>query len=69
MRSLARWSFTHRRIVVAAWLAAFVIFLGIAKTAGSAYSDTFTLPNTESTQALDLLKSVAPKSPATPSRS
>ena len=61
MRSLARWSFTHRWIVVSAWLAAFLILFGVAKGVGSAYSDTFTLPNTESTRAIDLIRSVAPK--------
>ena len=61
MRRLARWSFNHRRIVVAAWLAAFVIFFGISRAVGTAYSNNFTLPNTESTQALDLLRAAAPK--------
>jgi putative drug exporter of the RND superfamily len=61
MRNLARWSFTHRWIVVTAWLAAFIILFGVAKGVGSAYSDTFTLPNTESTRAIDLIRSVAPK--------
>ena len=61
MRKLARWSFRHRRIVVAAWIAAFVICFGISKAAGTAYSNNFTLPNTESTQALDLLQAAAPQ--------
>ena len=61
MRRLASWSFNHRRIVVAAWLAAFVIFFGISRAVGTAYSNNFTLPNTESTQALDLLRAAAPK--------
>jgi RND superfamily putative drug exporter len=61
MRKLASWSFHHRRIVVAAWLSAFVIFFGVSRAVGTAYSNTFTLPNTESTQALDLLRAVAPQ--------
>ena len=58
MRRLARWSFRHRRIVVGGWLAAFVILFGISRAVGTAYSNNFTLPNTESTQALDLLSAV-----------
>ena len=61
MRRLARWSFEHRRIVVAAWLLAFVIFFGISRAVGTAYSNNFTLPDTESTQALDLLRAAAPQ--------
>ncbi|MFI5054371.1 MAG: MMPL family transporter, partial [Acidimicrobiia bacterium] len=61
MRGLARWSFGHRRVVVAAWLAGLVILFGISRSVGTAYSNTFTLPNTESTQALKLLQAAAPQ--------
>jgi RND superfamily putative drug exporter len=61
MRRLASWSFRHRRIVVTAWFAAFVVLFGVARSVGTAYSNTFTLPNTESTQALKLLQAVAPQ--------
>ena len=61
MRKLASWSFTHRWIVVGAWLAAFVILFGITKAVGTAYNDDFTLPATESTSALELLQAAAPQ--------
>ncbi len=60
MRGLARWCFRHRRIVVAAWVAAFVLLFLVNRIVGAAYSNTFTLPNTESTQALKLLQAAAP---------
>jgi RND superfamily putative drug exporter len=61
MRRLASWSFHHRRIVVGAWLAALVILTGITRAVGTGYSNDFTLPSTESTQALDLLMAAAPQ--------
>ncbi len=61
MRRLARWSFEHRRIVVAAWIVAFVAMFGISRAVGTGYSNNFTLPDTESTQALDLLRAAAPQ--------
>jgi len=61
MRALARWSFSHRRIVVAAWLAALVAITAIHSAAGSAYKDTFRLSGTESARALAILQRSAPK--------
>jgi putative drug exporter of the RND superfamily len=61
MRKLASWSYTHRWIVLAAWLAALVGTTVISKSVGSAYSNSFTLPDAESTRALNLIRSVAPK--------
>ncbi len=56
MTSLARWSFRHRRIVLAAWLV-LLVGLGLASSGvGTAFSDDFKLPNTESKQALDILQ-------------
>jgi RND superfamily putative drug exporter len=57
MKSLARFSFQRRWIVLALWI---VLFLGInvaASSLGSAYSNAFTLPGTNSTHALALLQS------------
>ena len=55
MTSLARWCFRHRAWVLASWLVLLVI-LGVAgRAAGSAYSDSLTLPGTGSTAALNLL--------------
>jgi RND superfamily putative drug exporter len=56
MRSLARWCFDHRFTVLGAWIAALVIIAGASAAAGSGYTDQFSLPGTESTTALNLLK-------------
>ena len=60
MRRLARWSFLHRRLVVVLWLLALVALTGASRAVGTAFSNDFQLPNTESTRALDLLEKVAP---------
>jgi RND superfamily putative drug exporter len=61
MRSLARWCFTHRRIVLIAWIAALVGMTAIHSAAGSAYKDNFNLSGTQSFDALHLLQRNAPK--------
>ena len=55
MRSLARWCFTHRFRVLAAWVLALLVLGGLSVKAGSGYTDSFSLPGTESTTALNLL--------------
>ena len=55
MTSIARWCFRHKKRVLGMWLAAFIILGAINFSAGSGYSDSFTLPGTESTTAFDLL--------------
>ncbi|MCW2942117.1 MAG: hypothetical protein JWN00_5102 [Actinomycetia bacterium] len=60
MSALARWCYQHRLIVVLVWLAAIGV-LGVGSTlAGSNYKDSFSLPGTESTKALDLLQKSLP---------
>jgi putative drug exporter of the RND superfamily len=61
MRSLARWCFTHRRVVVLAWIAALVGVTAIHSAVGSSYSDNFRLPHTQSFDAVRLLERNAPK--------
>ena len=61
MRTLARWCFTHRRIVVLAWIAAMAGLTAIHSAAGSAYSDNFNLPHTQSFDAVRLLQRNAPR--------
>src|SRR3954452_5866714 len=56
MAPLARWCFTHRFIVLAAWIAGLIVLGGLAKAAGDQYTDSFSLPGTESTRALNLLQ-------------
>jgi RND superfamily putative drug exporter len=60
MSNLARWCFRHRRLVLAAWLIALVLGIGIAKSVGSTYTNNFSLPATDSTQALDIAKANFP---------
>jgi putative drug exporter of the RND superfamily len=61
LRKLAKWCFTHRRIVVVAWITALVGTTAIHAAAGSAYSDNFRLSGTQSFDAVDLLQRNAPK--------
>src|SRR4051812_36526785 len=56
MTSLARFCFTHKKRVIALWLLVLVVLGGLSGAVGSGYSDSFTLPGTESTRALNLLQ-------------
>src|SRR3954464_11277436 len=56
MRALARWCFTHKFVVIAVWVAALIVIGGLNATAGSGYTDSFSLPGPESTPALNLLR-------------
>jgi RND superfamily putative drug exporter len=48
-------------VVVIAWVLGLVLMSVVSKAVGTAYSNSFDLPNTESTKAIDLLQSAAPK--------
>ena len=61
LRTLSGWCVRHRRLVVLIW---FVVLVGaslLGKSIGSAYSNSFQLPHTQSTDAIALLQSAAPK--------
>ncbi len=60
MRTLAGWCVRHRRIVVLLWLAVLLSSIFLVTSIGTNYSDNFNFPNTESADAINLLKSVAP---------
>lgn len=60
MNFLGNWTFRHRRWVVIAWLLLLAGMVVAGQRIGSAYSDSFTLPETESKVALDLLSKYAP---------
>jgi len=60
MRTLAGWCVRHRRIVVLLWLLVLVGSVFMVQQVGTAYSDNFNFPHTESSDAINLLKSVAP---------
>src|SRR6201990_1053900 len=55
MRALARWCFRHKFVVLASWVVALFILGGLSAGAGTGYTDSFSLPGTESTTALNLL--------------
>src|SRR3954449_10985414 len=55
MRALARWCFRRKFVVLAVWVVALVVLGGLSAKAGSGYTDSFSLPGTESTTALNLL--------------
>src|SRR5919107_1079057 len=55
MRSLARWCFRRKFVVLAVWVVALLVLGGLSASAGAGYTDSFSLPGTESTTALDLL--------------
>ena len=55
MRALARWCFRNKFVVLAIWVVALFAIGGLSASAGSGYTDSFSLPGTESTTALNLL--------------
>jgi RND superfamily putative drug exporter len=61
MASFARWCYRHRIVVLVAWLAVLATVIGVDRTVGNAYSNSFTLPGTESAKALSLLSVALPK--------
>jgi RND superfamily putative drug exporter len=56
MLTLARWSTTHRLYVVIGWIALLVVMIALAGSAGTSYSNNFTLPNSDAQRAADLLQ-------------
>jgi putative drug exporter of the RND superfamily len=60
MESLARWSTTHRKRVVAGWIVLLVLSLGAASRLKNHFDNNLTLPNTGAQHASDLLHSRFP---------
>ena len=60
MRTLAGWCVRHRRVVVLLWLLVLVGSFLMVQQVGTQYSNNFNFPHTESADAINLLKSVAP---------
>ena len=56
MRRLARWCFGHRAITIGAWVVALIALTAIHSGVGSAYSNNFDLPHTQSFEAIKLLE-------------
>jgi RND superfamily putative drug exporter len=61
MRTLAGWCVSHRRVVLIIWAIALIGSLGIMKSVGTSYSNSFSFPNTQSSDAITLLQAAAPK--------
>ena len=60
MAAMARWCFQRRAWVLIGWLALLAVLGVTGRAAGSAYSDSLTLPGTGSTTALNLLERAFP---------
>jgi RND superfamily putative drug exporter len=60
MRATASWCVRHRRVVLAAWLLALLTITGLSRAAGSRFTDSWSLPGTDSSTATSLLMSVSP---------
>jgi uncharacterized membrane protein YdfJ with MMPL/SSD domain len=56
MLKLARWSTTHRKYVLLGWVVALFGINFLAQSAGTSYSNNFTLPNSDAQRASDLLQ-------------
>src|ERR1700693_2820802 len=60
MLRLTRWTIAHRRLVVIAWMAVAVGVFAISTSVGTRTANNFSLPNTGSQHATDLLTSRFP---------
>jgi RND superfamily putative drug exporter len=56
MLKLTRWTIAHRRIVVVAWIVLAVGVLAVSQAVGKRNANNFSLPNTDSQRAVDLLQ-------------
>jgi RND superfamily putative drug exporter len=53
---LAHWSTTHRKHVILGWIVLLLAINTLAQSAGTSYSNNFTLPNSDAQRAADLLQ-------------
>ena len=60
MRTLAGWCVRHRRLVLLLWATVLIGSILMVKSVGTDYSNNFSFPHTQSFDAINLLKSVAP---------
>src|SRR5436190_11513499 len=60
MLKLTRWTIAHRRIVVVSWIVLAVGVLAVSQAVGKRNANNFSLPNTDSQRAVDLLQSRFP---------
>jgi len=60
MRRFASWTTSHRAVTIVGWVAILVVMGFIAKSVGSHFSEEFSLPSSDSKDALDLLETRFP---------
>src|SRR4051812_12088228 len=60
--ALARWCYRHRLVVLLLWVGALFGLGFSASTAGTDYANVFSLPNTDSKRAYDLMEKAFPES-------
>ncbi len=60
MLKLAHWSTTHRKYVVLGWILVLIGINVLAQSAGTSYSNNFTLPKSDTQRAADLLQKSFP---------
>ena len=60
MATLARWCFRQRRTVLVAWVVTLIVVAVISRAVGSSYTNNFSLPSTDSTQAENIVKANFP---------
>ncbi|HEY7456880.1 MAG TPA: MMPL family transporter [Solirubrobacterales bacterium] len=56
MRRFATWCTGHRKTVILSWVAALIVAIFLSGTVGADFSEDFSLPASDSTEALDLLE-------------
>jgi RND superfamily putative drug exporter len=61
VRALATWCVQKRKLVVIFWVVALIVITMIAKSVGTTDANSFSLPKTQSTEAIQLLQSATPK--------
>ncbi len=61
MRRFATWTTGHRKTVIFGWIAALIVIGIIAGSVGSAFSEEFKLPSSDSQEAFDLLEHKFPQ--------
>jgi putative drug exporter of the RND superfamily len=60
MLRMTRWTMAHRRLVAIGWVVLAVVILAISSSVGTRKANNFSLPNTDSQRAVDLLTSRFP---------
>jgi putative drug exporter of the RND superfamily len=60
MRRFATWTTGHRKTVIIGWIVALIGFGAIASSVGSDFTEEFSLPSSDSKDALDLLENRFP---------